>query len=341
MTEQDPNEPGEDAPHESDAEGREPHQAEDGPADDAARPDRPGEAPAGASREQGIDDATVVRDEPKRAADHGFEGELFRGHQPLEEDDPVRIGDFWLDSRLAATPAGVAYAAHENGGDAVMLILMNEGAAEDAAARSRFSGEINAMHIDTVVATGGEGQDEGRMAVRFRGEDDDPSLKHLAPLAPWAALAFDGSRAAVDEALRVLNAVDLERTPPLSKPSGPAFSLHWIRNTERGATRVWPLAWPGRRDRAGWISILVSWLIMLLLTALGLLLAILVFQNAPLVEPPPPIPSEGESGSGSPDSASPSTGTDGSPPTESFSPSMDQPSGDESGEGEPSPNRRL
>ena len=276
------------------------------------------------------------------------------GHHPLRDDDPARIGDFWLDSRLTATPAGTAFAAHEDGGDSVLLILLSAGAATDAAARARFSGEVNAMHIDTVVARGGEGQHEGRMSVRFRDEAGDPQLSHHAPLAPWVALAFDGSLAAVHEADRVLRAVDLSRTPPLSDPAGPDYRLHWISRTERGATRMWPLPWPGRTDRAGWISVLVSFLLMALLTALALLLAILLFQNQPPVNAPQPIPSMGEgsggsgSGSGSPQPASPSQGSgspsgsqgnDAGPYTDS--PSMNQPSGNESGPGDPSPNRRL
>ena len=46
------------------------------------------------------------------------------GHHPLRDDDPARVGDFWLDSRLTATPAGTAFAAHEDGGDSVLLILL-------------------------------------------------------------------------------------------------------------------------------------------------------------------------------------------------------------------------
>lgn len=280
------------------------------------------------------------------------------GHHPLRDDDPARVGDFWLDSRLTATPAGTAFSAHEDGGDSVMLLLLSEGAATDAAARARFSGEVNAMHIDTVVARGGEGQDEGRLAVRFRHEDDDPTLPHHATLAPWVALAFDGSLAAVMEADRVLRAVDLSRTPPLSEPAGPDYRLHWISRTERGATRMWPLPWPGRTDRAGWITMLVSFLLMALITALALLLAILLFQNQPPVNAPQPIPSMGEgsgegSGSGSASPQSPSgsqSGGSGSPVESSpgndpgpysDSPSMNQPSGDQSGPGDPSPNRRL
>lgn len=270
---------------------------------------------------------------------------------PLADQDPVKVGDFWLDARLTATPAGMAFVAHEDGADSVMLLLLSEGAARDAAARARFSGEINAMHIDTVVARGGEGQNEGRMAGRFRSEDDDPVLERKAPLAPWVALAFDGSQRAVDEAARILLAIDLTRTPPLSKPSGPDYRLHWIDKTGHGATRVWPLPWPGRKERAGWITMLVAFLLMALLAALALLLAILVFQNQPLVDAPQPIPSPASgsgSGSGSPQSgspsgggspASPSPGDDGGPYSDS--PSMVQPSGDQSGPGDPSPNPRL
>lgn len=273
------------------------------------------------------------------------------GHHPLREDDPPRIGDFWLDSRLTATPAGTAFGAHEAGGDSVLLIVLSAGAATDAAARARFSGEVNAMHIDTVVARGGEGQHEGRTAVRFRPEAGDPLLSQHAPLAPWVALAFDGSLAAVQEADRVLHAVDLSRTPPLSKPAGPDFRLHWISRSELGATRMWPLPWPGRTDRAGWITVLVSFLLMVLLTALALLLAILLFQNQPPVNAPQPIPSmaEGDEGTGSPQPEPPDgdvdaspTGTPGADPgpyTES--PAMNQPNGPDSGPGQPSPNRRL
>lgn len=271
---------------------------------------------------------------------------------PLEPHDPVRIGDFWLDSRLTATRAGTAFTAHEEGGDSVMLLLLGRGAAEDHAARSRFSGEINAMHIDTVVARGGYGQDEGRMAVRFRDEDDDPVLAGQKPLAPWVAMAFTGTVGSVAEAQRILHAVDLAMTVPLGNPSGPDFELHWAQQTEHGTTRLWPLPWPGRRDRAGWITFLTSWLLMLLMAALAILLAILLFQNAPQVSPPPPVaPDTGEEGEGGegeesgepqdPQSGSPDSTEPGYDPNPSDSPSMEQPGGDDSGPGDPSPNRRL
>lgn len=270
---------------------------------------------------------------------------------PLEPHDPVRIGDFWIDSRLTATAAGTAFTAHEEGGDSVMLLFLTQGAAEDHAARARFSGEINAMHIDTVVARGGYGQDEGRMGVRFRDEDDDPMLAGQSPLAPWVALAFSGTAGAVKEAERVLHAVDLAMTAPLGAPKGPSFQLHWTDQTQHGTTRLWPLPWPGRRDRAGWITFLTSWLLMMLLAALAILLAILLFQNAPQVSPPPPVSPETGEGTGGggegtgepqdPQSGDPTETGGGGEPDPSDSPSMEQPGGDDTGPGEPSPNRRL
>ena len=265
-------------------------------------------------------------------------------HFPLLPEDPVRVGDFWIDSRLAESPAGVVYSAHADGSDPVMLIHLRDGAASDPAARARFSGEINAMHIDTVVARGGQGQDEGRMAVRFRDEDDDPIVASHRPLAPWVALAFSGSPAAVAEAQRVLAAVDLVHTPQLGSPAGPDFQMHWWQNIRPGTWRMWPLPWPGRKDRAGWLTLLASFLLMLLLAAIAVLLAILVFQNQQKVSPPAPVPSSASaSGGGSTSSTSgePSSGEPSELESRSDTPSMEQPSGDSSGPGNPSPERKL
>ncbi len=264
-------------------------------------------------------------------------------HQPLLAEDPARIGSFWLDSRLASTPAGVAYAAHADGSDPVMLLQLGDGAATDPAARSRFAGEINAMHIDTVVARGGQGQDEGRLGVRFQDDGDDPLVASAHPQAPWVALAFDGSLSAVAEAQRVLNAVDLVHTPQLGTPRGPEFHMHWWKNSKTGLFRLWPLPWVGRHDRAGWITILVSYLIMLLIAAVAILLAILVFQNQPKITPPPPIPSHASDGGSSsqPNPSSPQESPSGSEQSRSDTPSMSQPSGDSSGPGSPSPERKL
>lgn len=265
---------------------------------------------------------------------------------PLQVTDPPKVGDFWLDARLTASPAGVAYLGHGRDNAPVMLVLLSDGAATDANARHRLAGEVNKMHVDTVVARGGQGQDDGRMGDRYRSEDDDPVGPDEAPLAPWVALAWDGSRAAVAEADRLLAQIDLSTTAQLGAVEGPEYKLHWLDNTEPGVTRLWPLPWPGRHDRAGWVTMAVSWLLMIALSALALLIAVLLFQNQPPQPPPPPLPttpppsssqSQSPPPSSSPSSGSPSSGSPSSGSPSSGSPSSGSPSSGSPSSGSPSP----
>ncbi len=235
---------------------------------------------------------------------------------PLLPEDPPRIGDFWLDGRLLAEPSGIAYLAHGEGVD-VMLLLLAAGAATDAAARDRLAGLVNELDFDTVIARGGHGQDEGRLGSKFRSEDDDPVEPDDQELSPWVALAYDGSPEAATEAKRILDELALATLPPKGTPSGPDYVLHWIGDTRPGMARLWPLPWPGRHERAGWVSILVSWLLMLLLAALAVLIAILIFQNNNPGRPAEPVPNTESPSSGS---GSPSSGS-GSPSSASASPS--------------------
>jgi hypothetical protein len=275
---------------------------------------------------------------------------------PLTPADPTRIGDFWLDARLVTSPSGVAYVAHEEGAAPVMVVLLSQGAADDAAARDRLAGQVDRMHIDTVVARGGLDQDRGRMGSKFRSEEDDPTSIDGVPQAPWVALAFDGSAAAVHEAERLLAEVDLAWLPQQGRPAGPEYRLHWIDRHAPGLTHVWPLPWPGRRDRAGKTTILAAFLLMLLLAAVAILIAILIFSQSP---PTPPSPPTGEgsgtgsaSGSGTASSSSSasssesatSSSTSSASPSPSDSSSSDasqssspSPSDSESGSGSPSP----
>ncbi|MDR1768502.1 MAG: hypothetical protein LBR32_08765 [Propionibacteriaceae bacterium] len=245
---------------------------------------------------------------------------------PLLPPDPAKVGDFWLDARISARPAGTAYAAHDDRARSVLLIMLNEGAASDPAAADRLAGLVNQLHIDTVVARGGKGQDGGRLAARFRPPHDGPAESGAPSQAPWVALAYDGSPAAVAEAERILAGVELADRPALGQPSGPDYRLPWIDRQAPGPTRIWPLPWPGRRDRSGWGSILASWLLMILIAALAILIAILLFQGTPPESPPPPVPTTGpassSSSSPSPQSGSPSPQS-GSPSPESASPSPD------------------
>jgi hypothetical protein len=220
-----------------------------------------------------------------------------------------------------------------------MVVMLSEGASADAAAVDRLAGTVNKMHIDTFLARGGRGQDEGRLGHRHVATPDQPPAPDATPEAPWVALAWDGSTGAVDEAHRILAEVDLSWLPPKGTPSGPDYQLPWIDKVTPGASRRWPLAWPGRHDRAGWLSILISWLIMMLLMALAVLVAILIFQATPPQSPPPPVPTSASgSGSGSPppESGSPS------PQSGSPSPASAEPTPGQSGEANsPTPDRRL
>src|SRR4051812_42055194 len=85
---------------------------------------------------------------------------------PVLAADPAKVGDFWLDGRVHSRPSGTAWLGHNDslrqpgrGQDAgpeqrVILVQLAEGAAADKAARDRFSGLVNQLHIDDVVARG-------------------------------------------------------------------------------------------------------------------------------------------------------------------------------------------
>lgn len=260
---------------------------------------------------------------------------------PLLDSDPAKIGDFWLDARAVVRPSGVGYLGRANDGTPVLLVQLSEGAADDAAARDRLAGEVNKLHVDTVVARGGQGQDQGRLGDKYRDEDDDPVGPTDPPLAPWVALAYDGSPAAVAEADRLLAAVSLAGVGALGSAAGPDYQLAWIDRTDPGRGRLWPLPWPGRHDRAGWMTILVSWLLMILLAAIALLIAVLLFQNAPPEPPQPPVPtsaSQSASGGGSPSgsqsaSATGSQSGSGSPTNSGSASGSTSPSGTSPGNG--------
>ena len=206
-----------------------------------------------------------------------------------------------------------------------------------------MSGLVNSMHIDHVLARGGQGQDSGRLGPPFVTQADAP-VSDGEQAAPWVALSWDGGAAGVVEAGEMLAAVELADLGPMGRPSGPDYRLHWIDRIKPGLARLWPLPWPGRFDRAGWVTILVSWLLMLLLAALAVLIAILIWRNEPPQAPPDPTdatasssssgggspsPQSGspspQSGSPSPQSGSPSPQS-GSPSPQSGSPGSEQPS---------------
>lgn len=289
---------------------------------------------------------------------------------PVLPEDPAKIGDFWLDGRLHWRPSGTAYLAHGDGlphltrgtvvraDQAVVLIQLHAGAAADKAARDRFSGMVNGLHIDDVLARGGHEQDQGRLGRRFRSEDDDPvDPDDSHPIAPWVALTLPGDpgnqRRISALAENILAQVDLIDLAPIGRPNGPDYRLPWLDRFAPGHNRIWPLPWPGRYTRAGFLSILASWLLMLLLAAIAVLIAILIFRNSPPQSPPPQTgqgtPQSPQSGTGSPGSPAPtpsgtaSTGSQSPNPSQSPSPASAGPttSGTASAGGSPTPPSRL
>ena len=263
---------------------------------------------------------------------------------PVLLDDPAKIGDFWLDARVTARPSGAAWLAHsgmEGATDTqrVIVVQLSEGAAADKAARDRFSGLINKLHIDDVSVRGGQEQDEGRLGRRFVERDEPVDPDDVHPLAPWVALHLSDDAAAVQIADDLLAQVDLMDLAPVGQPTGPDFRLHWAERDDPGHNRIWPLPWPGRHDRAGWLSILVSMLLMLALAAVAVLIAILLFKDSPPTSPPPQAQSTAQSSDDS------SASEDTPPPQETASPSPESaspsPDPDESGGGSPTPPSRL
>ncbi|MDR0487938.1 MAG: hypothetical protein LBG99_00780 [Propionibacteriaceae bacterium] len=280
------------------------------------------------------------RDAPKVNMDRLPEGMVT---YPLHPVDPPKIGDFWPSARLVASTAGVAYLAYEEHATApVMVIMLSQGASEDPAARDRLAGEVDRMDIDTVIARGGLGQDSGRMGDKFRSEHEDPQGVDSMPQSPWVALAFDQSSRAIREAKRILARVDLSAYPPQGESSGPDYRLHWSDRFGPGLTRVWPLPWPGRRDRSGRLTLVAAWLLMLLLAAVAILIAILIFSQAPETPPPPPIPTQNtddSSAGGSPPPTTPSESSEGqsSPQESDTAESSPSPGDEDTGGGSPSP----
>ena len=155
---------------------------------------------------------------------------------PLLSDDPPKIGDFWLDARLIATPSGVAYAGHDDANTPVMLLLLSEGAANDPAARDRLAGLVNQLHIDTVIARGGHGQDEGRLGNKYRHESDDPvDPGQLEDLANDLQSAWDAPGTTMRNRQRLVRTLIEDIIADIDEATGEiVLVIHWKggRHTE-------------------------------------------------------------------------------------------------------------
>ncbi|MGC4941957.1 hypothetical protein [Kribbella sp. DT2] len=234
---------------------------------------------------------------------------------PLLPEDPPRVGEFWLRGRLGANAAGYLYAAADETGRGAVVAMMTEGSADDASARDRFVRAVDELPEESVLA--------------HNDSDDDD-------LALWVALGplreDDGSSSAADErqiAERrgedVLSAVLMDRVPQIGRVRGPDFRHYWENRRRPGLFRIWPLPWPAVLRPASRLALILSLLTMAIIMALAVLIAWLLFRNAPEVDPGPIIPDPsgtatvtitpttpppGSTGPGSPaPSGSPTSGT--------------------------------
>ncbi|MEV6286755.1 hypothetical protein [Kribbella sp. NPDC051770] len=199
---------------------------------------------------------------------------------PLLPEDPPRVGEFWLRGRLGANAAGYLYAAADETGRGAVVAMMTEGSADDASARDRFVRAVDELPGESVLA-------------HNDADDDD--------LALWVALGplreDDGSSSAADERLiaerrgeDVLSAVLMDRIPQIGRVRGPDFRHYWEGRRRPGLFRIWPLPWPAVLRPASRLALVLSLLAMALIMALAVLIAWLLFRNAPEVDPAPIIP---------------------------------------------------
>jgi hypothetical protein len=232
---------------------------------------------------------------------------------PLQPEDPPRVGEFWLRGRLGANAAGYLYTASDEAGRNVVVAMMTEGSADDAAARDRFVYAVDDLPEDAVL-----GHNDA--------DDDD--------LALWVAVGpireDDGSSAASDERLiaerrgeEILSAVLMDRIPQLGKLRGPDFRHYWESRRRPGLFRIWPLPWPNALRPASRWALAFALLTMALIMALAVFLAWLLFRHAQPLEPEPVIPTPANTATVTvtPTTPPPGTGTGSTSPSISVSPS--------------------
>ncbi|MEV4261640.1 hypothetical protein [Kribbella sp. NPDC049584] len=230
---------------------------------------------------------------------------------PLQPEDPPRVGEFWLRGRLGANAAGYLYTASDEAGRNVVVAMMTEGSADDAAARDRFVYAVDDLPEEAVLG--------------HNDRDDDD-------LALWVAVGpireDDGSSAASDERLiaerrgeEILSAVLMDRVPQIGKLRGPEFRHYWENRRRPGLFRIWPLPWPNALRPASRWALAFALLTMALIMALAVFLAWLLFRHAQPLEPEPVIPTPANTATVTVTPTTPPPGTGSGSPSISISPS--------------------
>jgi hypothetical protein len=257
---------------------------------------------------------------------------------PLQPEDPPRIGNFWLLGRIFGNAAGYLYAGRDEADRAAVVVMMTEGSADDAAARDRFDAAVDGLPDELVL--GRNSQDEADVArwVALAPVTSPVTSAVTSPAAEQSSSAADARRVAERHGEDVLSAVLMDRIPHLGRFRGPDFLHYWDGRRRPGLFRLWPLPWPGRLKTASWLAMLLALLTMLVLMAVALLIAWLLFRNAPQVDPGPVIPDPNGTRTVTVTPTSPPTGSGSSSPTPSQNPTTGSPSSTTPGQS-PTPGR--
>lgn len=236
---------------------------------------------------------------------------------PLLPNDPVKIGPYWLKARLLESESGIAFIGSNETEAENMIIQLKPESGLDPIAQAKLAVLISRMHADTVIALGGKGLADTRFQKRYW---QAPRAPQEIPELPWVSLRYQGEPEAIAEAKRILSACDNLSDHALEADIGPDFQAQSMSSSRSWINRIWPLPWPNKYSRAGVLSILSSWLLMLLIMLVALVLAIIAFQHSAPVTAPKPIPSSqmgssgSQAGSASPNSGSASPSNNNQPP---------------------------
>jgi hypothetical protein len=207
--------------------------------------------------------------------------------QDPSRQDPSRLGPFQLSGRLTETPAGIVYTGVDPHGRQISLAVLNQGAADDAAARDRFRAAILAEPLYTdppagttpIVGAEPEGptpwvatlhEPGARGAERFLASVvlDGPPHQSQQPHEPQQPQQSDASR-------------------PATRRRGPLFQPHWLGSRDPALSPPRPRRNPDR-DR-GVVATIMT--VAALLVLVAVLLLLLFACLATPATPPQPSPS--------------------------------------------------
>jgi hypothetical protein len=179
--------------------------------------------------------------------------------------DPTRLGPFQLTGRVDETPAGIVYQGVDPHGRQVTLAVLNQGAADDAAARDRFRAAILAEPLDRRPP-------DGTGAI-VGAEPEGPT--------PWVATLREPGSSGAE---RFLGAVLLKGRfgRRAGRIRGPLFQPHWLGSRQPALS---PAGLGPMRESDRGIAMIIMTVAALLVLAAVLML--LLFACGPTAQPQP------------------------------------------------------